>query len=272
MNRNTPPTAISTPDPGRVTVQRSAGIATVSMRNAGRRNALNQAMCQQLEQVMVELDQDPEVLVIALCGYGADFSAGAALNDLDAVLFAPDGRGGTIDHLSRADAAIRATRKPTVALVRGICMGGGWQIAAACDLLLAADDCRIAITPSKLGILYPRAGLERLVARVGAHRAKFLLYTAAELSPQKAVEWGLVTELYSAGSFDEEVARVLQSLCQRSQYSSTTMGALIDAVPSADLDRQWELAWKEFQHHEDLAVGRAAFLAGRVPVFSWRLP
>ncbi|MGP5032363.1 enoyl-CoA hydratase/isomerase family protein [Glutamicibacter arilaitensis] len=257
--------------PGRIRVRRDSGVSTLLISNPKRRNALDQTMCIELEELMLELDRDPQTTVIVLRGEGKDFSAGAALNDLESVLFADVGNGETIDYLSRADAAIRAARKPTIALVRGVCMGGGWQIAAACDILLAADDCRIAITPAKLGILYPRPGLERLVDRVGADRAKFLLYSGVEVSPLKAEAWGLVSELIEADLFEAQVREYCTTVAARSQFAVTSMGHLVDQLHAHDVDQQWAQLWAEFQTHEDLAHGRASFLAGKKPVFSWRL-
>ena len=256
---------------GRIRVFRDSGVSTLQISNPKKRNALDQAMCIELEKLILDLDRDPQTTVIVLRGEGQDFSAGAALNDLEHVLFAEVGNGETIDYLSRADSAIRSVRKPTIALVRGVCMGGAWQIAAACDILLAADDCRIAITPAKLGILYPRPGLERLVERIGADRAKFLLYSGIEVSPRKAAAWGLVSELMEANMFEVEAREYCKTVASRSQFAVTSMGHLIDKMQADDIDQRWAELWAEFQTHEDLAHGRASFLAGQKPVFSWRL-
>lgn len=258
-------------DTGSIAIEREGGITTVILAHQKRRNALNQDMCRQLDQVMVDLDRDQETVAIVLRGEGTDFSAGAALNDLESVLFALGEHNERIDYLSRADKSIRKVRKPTVALVRGVCMGGGWQIAAACDVILAADDCRIAITPSKLGILYPRPGLERLVERVGADRAKFLLYSGTEISPHQAENWGLVTALYPAESFEKSVTDFLETLVKRSQFSITTMKQLIDAPKDPELENLWRQRWDEFRGHQDLAHGRESFMAGQEPSFTWRL-
>lgn len=274
---------MSTRTAGSIDVIHEGPIATVMINHPGRRNALTREMCVELARLLPVLDADVAVKVIALRGAGQDFCAGAALHDLEGVLFdgyvreaggdagANDRRSG-IDRLSEADAAIKAVRKPTVSLVRGICMGGGWQIAAACDVLLAADDLRLAITPAKLGILYPQAGVERLVQRVGEDRAKYLLFTASEISPATAAAWGLVTELVPADDFEAVAAAVLEGIANRSQYSIVTMKELI-SVGGPDAARSaWAQAWQAFPENKDLATGRAAFAAKAPPEFSWRVP
>jgi methylglutaconyl-CoA hydratase len=254
---------------GRVDVAVDNGVATVVLDHSRRRNSLTRSMCCELVDVMRRLDADAEVKVVALRGAGDDFSAGAALDDLDSVLFDTSDGAGPVDRLSLADAAIQAVRKPTVALVRGVCMGGAWQIAAACDLLVAADDVRLAITPAKLGILYPRAGLERLADRVGVDRAKWLLFSAEEIEPQKAQAWGLVTDLLPAGEFEARAEELLRTIASRSQYSTVTMKRLMGARGAA-ADTAWTEEWAAFPGNEDLAAGRKAFMAKRAPAFGWR--
>lgn len=254
---------------GSIQVHVAGQVATVTIDNPCSRNSLDRGMCLEIAQIMPKLDRRSDVGVITLRGAGADFCSGAALDGLDEVLFDGQGkRGDSVDRLSQADAAITAVRKPTVALVRGICMGGGWQIAAACDLVLAADDSRIAITPSKLGMLYPRVGLERLVRRVGEDRAKYLLFTAAEVTPDRALSWGLVTDLVAAGEFEEKVLSALRMITGRSQYSIVTMKKLMGA-PEASADAAWEREWHSFPDNIDLAVGRKAFADKQTPSFAW---
>ena len=161
------------------------GVALLTLDNRRQRNALTPPMCRQLIHACEAIGQDPEVAVVVLRGAGGDFSAGVAIDRMDDLLFtAEDGGLPTPGEelFSRADAALRALPQPLVAVVEGVCMGGGWQVAATADYVLAADTARIAITPGKLGVLYPRPGLERLVDRVGPLRAKRLLLTGEELS------------------------------------------------------------------------------------------
>lgn len=275
----------------------AAGIGTISIDRQAKRNALTPELCDALAATVARLDRDPAVRVIALTGAGADFSAGADIAELPRVLFdtgdqsASDGQAGDqptsgagVDHLTAADEAFGAARKPTVALVRGVCMGGGWQLASACDIVLSADDARIAITPALLGIVYPRRGVDRLVRTVGVDRAKYLLFSGARVSPADAERWGLVTAVIPAAQFTQAVAALLERIARNSQYSVHATKRLIDAgvraqgQPVGDsrapskLDGDWEAVWSEMAGNPDLLAGRAAFLAGDTPVFPWEPP
>ncbi|GAA1661270.1 enoyl-CoA hydratase [Citricoccus zhacaiensis] len=300
-------------DEGQIHVEVHGGVGNVVLDRPSHRNALSRHMCRSLVEALAVLDAHPDVGVVAISGTGGDFCAGAGLDTFDEVLFdgaPPLGGSGSVasipeppeaakapdavtagvpdtgvDRLSEADAAIRAVRKPTVSLVEGICMGGGWQIAAAADLLIASTTARIAITPSKLGIIYPRSGLERLVDRVGLDRAKYLLLTAAEVTPRQAAEWGLITLLIPAEDFAEQAAATVRTIQSRSLFSTVTQKRLLDsyarlaAAPCGEgqegevgaYEADWNRSWADFRSGEDLAEGRRAFAAKEQPVFTWRL-
>lgn len=272
---------------GGITVNVTDGIGRLILDRPSHKNSLTRTMCMDLTEAVTRLDADPHVAVITLEGAEGNFCAGAGLDQFDQVLFdgADDGSTGPgTDRLSEADAAIRSARKPTVALVEGICMGGGWQIAAAADVVVASTTTRIAVTPSKLGIVYPRAGLERLADRVGMDRAKYLLLTATELTPAQAEQWGLVTVLFEAETFAGQAAEVVSTIQSRSLFSNVSHKRLLDGyaervsgVDTSEDARQayeadWTRTWEDFRTGVDLAEGRRAFAAKERPVFPWTLP
>lgn len=267
---------------GGITVSVADGIGRLVLNRPSHKNALTRSMCLELTEAIARLDTDPDVSVITLEGADGNFCAGAGLDQFDAVLF--DGAQGSVgsgtDRLSEADAAIRSARKPTVALVEGICMGGGWQIAAAADLVLASTTARIAVTPSKLGIVYPRAGLERLADRVGVDRAKYLLLTASEVTPVQAEQWGLVTVLFEAEEFAARASGVVSTIRSRSLFSHVSHTRLLDSYAERgsgvdarqDYESDWSQTWEDFRTGTDLAEGRRAFAVKERPAFSWTLP
>ncbi|OEV15777.1 enoyl-CoA hydratase, partial [Streptomyces nanshensis] len=104
-----------------------------------------------------------------------------------------------------AEEALAAFPKPTVAAVHGHCVGGGCQLAAACDLRFAAHDALFGITPAKLGIVYPASSTERLVRLVGPATAKFLLYSGELIDAERALRTGLVDEVHRGEELDERV-------------------------------------------------------------------
>ncbi|CVN99142.1 3-hydroxybutyryl-CoA dehydratase [Streptococcus pneumoniae] len=251
-------------------------VTTILIDNPVHRNALTADMCRGLAEAAAAADADPDVDVVVLRGAGRDFSAGAAINEVLDVLYDgadPDGAG--VDALSAADEALCAIRKPLVSVVHGVCMGGGWQIAATADMIIAGTGSRLAVTPAKLGIIYPRRGLERLVRWVGETRAKAILLTGDTVDAITAERWGLVTEVVSDDDVDDRVETLVSTLRSRSPFSVFSHKALVDAfvapssIPSS-YDALWDEQWAQVLTSGDLTEGRAAFLEKRQPAFPWR--
>ena len=258
--------------PGRITFDVEGEVARIIIDNPRQRNAVTRDMCVDLARAVQLADADPRVKIITLRGAGENFSAGAAINELDRVLFDKDGEGNVIDRLSVADAALQSASKPTIALVQGICMGGGWQLASACDISVASDLVKLAVTPSKLGIVYPRSGIERLVQRLGADKAKFVLFSADLIPASQAAMWGLLTETVPEAEFEDYSQSLVQRIASRSQYSVQTMKSLIDSMTATTdevTEALWENEWARLPESEDFRIGQSAFLAGQQPHFTW---
>ena len=246
------------------------GIATVLLDNPASRNAITRAMCLAIQDAMPRLEADPDVALVAVRGAGGTFSSGAQLTELTSILMDRTD-AGIVDHLSRADQAIASLSKPTVALVDGACMGGGWQLASACDFIVASERSTIGITPAKLGILYPRSGIDRLVHQVGSAAAKYLLFTGDTFAAARALQLGLVAEVVPHGAFEQRCGELLVTLRDRSRFTIHTMKRLID-LPSDDphLADEWDAAWAAMASGPDMAIGIAGFLGRKRPRFSWR--
>ncbi|RFA10245.1 crotonase [Subtercola boreus] len=252
------------------------GHASVVIDNPSQRNAVTRAMCVELQRLMPQLDADPAITVVTLRGAGTTFSAGASIGDLSAVLMDEQADGTRVDHLSRADAAITALSKPTIALVDGACVGGGWQLASACDFIVASARSTFAITPARLGIIYPRPGIERLVRLVGPASAKLILFAAESSTAARAAELGLVAEVVADADFDDRARRLVRTIQSRSQFSTHTLKRLVDGALASesgdgtDIDREWAAAWTAMTEGPDMAVGVSAFLNREAPQFSWK--
>lgn len=254
----------------RINLSISAGVASLEIHNPDKRNALTKAMCIELQQILPRLDVDPKVIVITLRGAGSTFSAGAAIGELDSVLIDQQDDGRRIDHLSGADEAIAAASKPTIALVDGACMGGGWQIASACDFIIASDRSVFAITPAKLGVIYPRAGVERLIRQVGEARAKYILFSAETYSAARAQGLGLIAEAVTDEAFETRCVNLVASIRDNSQFSIHTLKRLAGlAVTDSRSDVAWNRAWSDMIDAPDMGIGIAAFQNRVLPRFAW---
>ena len=263
----------------------SAGVATILIENPRKRNAISSGMWAQFAPLLEGLAADPAVKVLVVRGAGFDFSAGADIADLDAILcrverssaILGDGPvdGGRADGLTdggvmtEAENALAAFPKPTIAAIDGYCVGGGWELAGACDLRICSDRSTFGITPSRLGIVYPRSGLERVVAIAGPAVAKHLLFTGELVTADVAFGWGLVTKVLPDVGFWDAAYEFADLLASRSQYSIRAMKELVDAIAAgrgdvgAIVDR-WLAAASD-----DREIGVDAFRAKRPPRFTW---
>lgn len=239
----------------------SDGIATVVIDHPAKRNAMTDPMWAALPPLLTALAADPAVRVLVLTGAGDTFCAGADISTLAS-------GAGAAQHLAgAAEEALAAFPKPTLAVIRGFCVGGGCQLAAACDLRFAAEDARFGVTPAKLGIVYPASSTRRLAALVGPATAKYLLFSGELIGTERALRTGLLDEVLPAAGLDARVAEFTQVLAGRSQL--TQAAAKEFAAGRTDRDAYWA---GQARGSGDTAEGVAAFLERRAPRFAWTVP
>ncbi|BBB01226.1 putative enoyl-CoA hydratase [Actinacidiphila reveromycinica] len=239
------------------------GVATVTISNSARRNAMTLGMWRALPGVLAGLAAEPGVRLLVLTGEGEAFSAGADISELaDA-----EGRREVQEAALAAEEALAAFPKPTVAAVRGYCVGGGCQLAVACDLRFAARGARFGVTPARLGIVYAAASTRRLVAVAGPSTAKYLLFSAELIDEERALRTGLVDEVLPDGDqLDARVRRFAEILGTRSRLTQTAAKEFAAGPPSAERAAHWA---RQAAESTDTDEGAAAFLAGRAPSFTW---
>ncbi|MEV5570351.1 enoyl-CoA hydratase-related protein [Spirillospora sp. NPDC052269] len=250
---------------GRLRSAVADGVGTITIDRPAKRNAMSARMWRLLPLLLDDLAADPSVRVVVLTGAGGDFCAGADISEL-ADINRPDK-----SHLSvYAEEALAAFPKPTMAAVEGFCVGGGCQLAAACDLRFAAEDARFGITPAKLGIVYPLSATTRLVRLVGPAAAKYLLYSADLVDAAHALRIGLLNEVVPSGTLHERVAAFTATLTGRSLLTQCATKEIVDGVvsdrPVDDLVQSW---LDEVAGGGDVTEGVAAFLERRPPRFTW---
>ncbi|MFI2203495.1 enoyl-CoA hydratase/isomerase family protein [Streptomyces sp. NPDC020192] len=233
-------------------------VATVVIRHPAKRNAMTAAMWRALPPLLDTLARDPGVRALVLTGEGGTFCAGA---DIGTLRDAPEEAPGLA---MVAEEALAAFPKPTVAAVRGHCVGGGAQLAAACDLRLAEESALFGVTPARLGIVYPASSTRRLVSLVGPATTKYLLFTAELIDAGRALRTGLVDEVLPDGELGKRVAELTRILVSRSQLTQAAAKEFTGG--RTDRDAHWA---EQARDNPDTAEGVAAFLERRQPRFSW---
>ncbi|MFS8202137.1 enoyl-CoA hydratase/isomerase family protein [Streptomyces sp. CWNU-52B] len=234
------------------------GVATVVIHHPAKRNAMTADMWRALPPLLDTLAAAPAVRVLVLTGEGETFCAGADISSLRG------SAGGTQDLAVRAEESLAAFPKPTLAAVRGHCVGGGCQLAAACDLRFADEQASFGVTPAKLGIVYPASSTRRLVSLVGPATAKYLLFSGELIDAGRALRTGLVDEVLSGGALDERVAEFARVLVSRSQLTQAAAKEFADG--RTDRDGYWA---RQARESDDTAEGVAAFLERRPAAFTW---
>ncbi|WP_371668055.1 enoyl-CoA hydratase-related protein [Streptomyces sp. NBC_00289] len=233
-------------------------VATVVVHHPAKRNAMTAAMWRALPPLLDTLAADPDVRALVLTGEGGTFCAGADISTLR-------GSPQEAQRLAvQAEEALAAFPKPTLAAIRGHCVGGGSQLAAACDLRFAEEGALFGVTPAKLGIVYPASSTRRLVSLVGPAAAKYLLFSGELIDSARALATGLVDEVLPAGGLAPRVAGFTRVLVSRSQL--TQAAAKEFANGRTDRDTYWA---GQAGGSEDTAEGVGAFLERRQPRFTW---
>jgi enoyl-CoA hydratase/carnithine racemase len=258
----------------RIDVSVDQGIATLVIHQPARRNALSLAMFDELARVVPRLDGDRAVRVLVLRGAGtAAFSAGADISEFPEHRSTPEKALAYNRRAASAAEALIHARKPLLAMIHGFCVGGGCELALACDLRIAADTAVFGIPAARLGISYSHADIKRLVDVVGPSNAKLIFFTGDPRIPaHRAYDMGLVNELIPADRLEARVyelaGQIMESAPSSVRWAKEAIEVVLrdpglTSVPNSD-----EAAAQLFGT-ADFKEGLAAFFEKRKPRFNW---
>ncbi|WP_448642887.1 enoyl-CoA hydratase/isomerase family protein [Geodermatophilus sp. URMC 63] len=256
-------------------VTHDGAVAVLTIDRPEKRNALTAGMWAALPGVLAALAGDPEVRALVVTGAGPSFCAGADIGDL---LGGPDPEDPMAelrrDNLA-AQAALRDFPRPTIAMVRGHCIGGGVELATCCDLRFTDPTGVFGVTPAKVGIVYTPTSTQALVQLVGPATARYLLYSGELIDAGTALRTGLVDRLLPTGDLAGEVRRFAEVLVSRSALTQRAAKEVVAAVAAGgdgqaraeEVAARW---YRETVTAGELAEGVAAFTERRPPAFPWR--
>ncbi|EJK84774.1 enoyl-CoA hydratase-related protein [Rhizobium sp. AP16] len=255
---------------GLLRISCSDAVGTLTIDNPGRKNAVTAAMWRAIPQAIRALTDEAHAHVIIMRGGGQDFSAGADISEFDSLRKNAETAIAYEALNSDAFTAIRHCRVPTIAAIRGICYGGGFGIAAACDLRVAEEGARFSVPAVRLGIAYPADAVQDIVNALGPQMAKVALFTGAPMPAGKMVTAGFLLEEVAADAFDSEVAALAHAIAANAPIALHASKLAVRAVVEQDSDllREAEVIGAETFDSADYAEGRAAFAARRKPHFT----
>lgn len=247
--------------------QHARGVWRARLMRADKRNALTRAMWTELSEWLHELPGTARLVVIE--AEGEHFSAGADIAELREHL---QDRAWMLANHAQVQAAQRLLASlpcPTLAVIRGCCFGGGLGLASACDLRIAAEDARFAITPVKLGLQYSMADTRRLLRMVGWAQAHAMLYTGAEVGALQAHAQGWVQRLASSDALEQAAEALIESLRAAPPATLRGLKATLAAIAAGagDDDAAAEQRFADAFAAPEFQEAAAAFLERRPPRF-----
>jgi enoyl-CoA hydratase/carnithine racemase len=246
------------------------GVAILTIAQAAKLNAMSFGMWEVLPELVRRAETDPSVRVIVLRGEGEKaFCAGADISQFGEKRSEAEAIADYDRVVERGNAALRGAEKPTVALVRGICFGGGLGLAIACDLRFASSDSRFRIPAARLGLGYGFSNVKMLVSRLGRGVTADLLLSARIVDAGEAVALGIVNAVRNPSDFEEEAARYVERIAHNAPLTlkavKRALAELETSEPdAAAVDALVAACYASRDYHE----GRAAFRDKREPLFT----
>jgi enoyl-CoA hydratase/carnithine racemase len=253
-----------------LSVTRDGGVVTVAFTRPDKHNAISYAMWHAFGRLMPALAQDDACDVVVVRGTpGGPFSAGADIGEFQTLRADPDGARRYGEAVEAGESAVIGFPKPTIALVEGFAIGGGSQIALACDLRVCETGSRFGITPAKLGIVYALPSTARLVEVVGAAWARWILFTGELLDAETALRIGLVHEVVETGTAEERAYALARTMVSRARVSLVGGKSMVARAAAGELEEDAAVlaAYSASWTSSEYAEGVAAFLGKRAPDF-----
>ncbi len=258
------PTHESSPEGAVIQTRREGHTLFISMQRPAKRNAINRLMADGIDAALNELDDDDSLWVGVLSGTDSIFSAGSDLTcDGDYVTE----RGGEYGIIRRV------RKKPLIAAVEGPALGGGFEIALACDLIVASANARFGLPEVSIGVIPTCAALFRAPNALPLNLARELILTGEPMDAKRAYEAGVVNHLTQPGEALERAQALADRILRNAPLSVQNCLHAVNQHAAESDDMGWKLteqAFKGIEGTEDLEEGVRSFLEKRPPQWKAR--
>jgi enoyl-CoA hydratase/carnithine racemase len=242
------------------------GIALITINRPERRNALNNELKLLLTKALQDAEANSEISVIVLTGAGGYFVAGADLSELRNMQ-SSDHNYSVAEQLF---ATLKSCRKPVIAAVEGFALGGGCELAMACDMIIAGSDAKFGQPEIKVGIMPGAGGTQRLVRAIGKYQAMRYLLTGEAFTAKNAFDMGMISEVTPSGFALERALAEAHVIACMPPLAVRAIKEVVLQGSETCLDTALALERKAFQalfETEDQKEGMDAFLEKRIAHF-----
>ncbi len=255
-----------------ILVERDGAIATVVLNRPEKMNALNRPMWQRLGETIEELSADDDLRCIVLRGAGDKaFAPGADISEFETERADIEQARAYNAVVERSIGALAACRHPTVALIKGVCVGGGLEVAAFCDLRICGESSRFGVPIKRLGLVMGYGELRGLLALVGRATTLEILLEGRIFGAAEALRMGLVNRVVADGEVEDEAyataRRIAEGAPLTARWHKAFIRRLAEGAPLTEADIEETLACYAT---EDFQTGYRAFLEKKKPDFKGR--
>jgi enoyl-CoA hydratase/carnithine racemase len=248
----------------------ASNVARLTIANPGKRNALDHDILDAISEVVPRI----EARCLVVTGSERMFSAGYDIGDIPSDVFAVEAEKLVAHPFTAAIAALEAFPFPSVAVLNGHTIGGGLEVALACDLRIAARDVLLGMPPAKLGLVYSHTGLQKFIDVIGVARTRELFFVGRNVDAERAEAWGLVNEVVDEDDLEEAGLALATEIAGNAPLSLSgnkrVIAALLDARNElgSDVERELVELRRACFASEDFQEGVRAFGEKRKP--EWR--
>jgi enoyl-CoA hydratase len=256
----------------RVQTWLDASTLHIRFNNPARHNALSADMWQAVPPLLAQAAADDRVRLVVFSGAGEKaFVSGADISQFEDMRAAKEAVARYEVFAEEALTGIHEFAKPTLSCIRGYCIGGGVNVAIACDIRLAATDSVFAIPAARLGLGYRYSAMKNLVDLIGPGAAKDLFFTARRIDAQEAKSLGLVTRICEPELLPQLLAEYTSAMAENApltiRAAKVITREILKPSPQLDMGRCRDLILGCFES-ADYTEGRRAFMEKRKPVFT----
>jgi enoyl-CoA hydratase len=264
--------AEATNEADKIIAKKEGGIGWLIFNNPERRNAVSSEMSEAAGRVLEDFASDGAVRVVILRGTGDKaFISGGDISKFERDRSTAEGRARSEGIRLQARTVLATMEKPTIAMIRGYCLGGGMGWALNCDLRICSEDASFGIPAAKLSIGYGAEGIRQLMDLVGPSAAKDILYTGRRYSAQEALRLGLVNQVVAVAELESYTRAYAETIASNAPLAILNAKTAVNELLKDPAERDIALVKRRAEAasgSQDHIEGRKAFLEKRKPVFT----